>query len=169
MHLLFLPLLALLLALNGCAEHRPPTSLPAQSPEPATVNAHLEEQPPAWIRQGRYTLVNTQPTQEQRLLLLQMVEIHLSSALHATVGDGVRHVLQHSGYALCADAGSAAALLQLPLPAVHYQLGPVPLLEALTLLAGPAWELSVDPIRRSVCYAPRSQEPAPLPMPELAQ
>lgn len=52
------------------------------------------------------------------------------------------------------------------LPAVQHQLGPMALLDALTILGGPAWRLVIDPVERSVCYALRAPVPAP-PQPPL--
>jgi len=77
----------------------------------------------------------------------------------ATVGDGLQHVLQRSGYALCDDL-QVAILYEKPLPAAHLQLGPMFLHDALLTLAGPAWKLQVDDQARQVCFT-SSQEVLP--------
>jgi type IV pili sensor histidine kinase/response regulator len=105
------------------------------------------------VRYGRYTLVELAPTEAQRNLLLQVVDVAVPDTLHATVGDALRHVLQRSGYRLCSGP-ETDALNALPLPVAHYQLGPMALRDALLTLAGPAWELHADDGARRVCFIP---------------
>ena len=81
-------------------------------------------------------------------------------------GDALRHVLQRSGYSLCTNRAEVTTLFSRFLPAVQHQLGPMALLDALTILGGPAWRLVIDPVERSVCYALRAPVPAP-PQPPL--
>ncbi|PRA63207.1 pilus assembly protein [Pseudomonas sp. MYb187] len=127
--------------------------MPAALPMP-------KAQIPAWVRQDRYTLVTTRPTLEQRQPLYQLVNVQIAPALHATIGEALRHVLQRSGYALCADSAAVDRLFRRPLPAVQHQLGPISLLDALTIIGGPAWRLDVNPVDRTVCYALRVPPPA---------
>ena len=163
-----LPYLVLMLALAGC--NTSPVITPSVPPAvsvaaPTTPPKPLSESP-AWVRQDRYTLVSTRPTLEQRQPLFQLVIVQVSPALHATVGDALLHVLQRSGYSLCANRAEVTTLFSRPLPAVQHQLGPMALLDALTILGGPAWRLMIDPVERSVCYALRAPVPAP-PRPPL--
>ena len=136
----------------GCATTATPSvpAVPAASPtavapEPGFVPV---------ARYGRYTLVELVPEPAQRDLLQQAVEVSIPPMLDASVGDAMRHVLLRSGYRLC-DAAEAATLYALPLPAAHLRLGPLMLRDALLTLAGPAWELSVDDLRRQVCFSRR--------------
>jgi type IV pili sensor histidine kinase/response regulator len=141
----------------GCASTVPP--VPAE-PE---VETTLPPVPSDWVpiaRYGRYTLVELAPQAAQHNLMLQVVDISMPTTLHATVGDGLRYVLQRSGYALCDGDPQVAALYELPLPAAHLQLGPMFLRDALLTLAGPAWELQVDDRARQVCFMP-IQETSP--------
>lgn len=111
--------------------------------------------PSDWVpvaRYSRYTLVELSPQAAQHNLLLHVVDVSMPATLHATVGDGLRYVLQRSGYSLCEGNAEAAALYDLPLPAAHLQLGPIFLRDALLTLAGPAWELQVDDRARQVCF-----------------
>lgn len=142
----------LLLATNlaaGCATTAP-------SPPPIASSRAVESvaSPPAYVpvvRYGRYTLVELAPTEAQRDLLLQVVDVAIPDTLHANVGDALRHVLLRSGYRLC-DEHDADALLTFPLPVTHYRLGPMVLRDALLTLAGPAWKLQVDDGTRRVCF-----------------
>ncbi|CAO3311410.1 MULTISPECIES: PFGI-1 class ICE element type IV pilus protein PilL2 [Pseudomonas] len=168
MHTPAFPYLILVLALAGC--NTPPAIRPPLAPDrfvqaPVTPSKPLSESP-AWVRQDRYTLVSTRPTPEQRQPLFQLIHVQISPVLHATVGDALRHMLQRSGYSLCADRAEVTTLFSRPLPAVQHQLGPMALLDALTILGGPAWRLVIDPVERSVCYALRAPVPAP-PRPPL--
>ncbi|MAO61256.1 MAG: hypothetical protein CL549_07725 [Alcanivorax sp.] len=141
----------------GCASTVPP--VPAE-PEVETTPPPV---PSNWVpiaRYGRYTLVELKPQAAQHNLLLQVVDVSMPGLPDATVGDGLRHVLQRSSYALCDSDPRVAALYDLPLPAAHLQLGPMFLHDALLTLAGPAWELQVDDRARQVCFTP-SQETSP--------
>ena len=109
------------------------------------------------------------PRRIQRQPLYQLVNVQIAPVLHATVGEALRHVLQRSGYALCADSAAVDRLFRRPLPAVQHQLGPISLLDALTIIGGPAWRLDIDPVDRTVCYALRVPSPAtPFSMLEIA-
>ena len=127
-------------------------------PEPAVLVRTIAPEPePSLIpvaRYGRYTLVEMVPEPAQRDLLRQVIEISIPRTLDASVGDALRHVLLRTGYRLC-DAPDAASLFTLPLR------------DALLVLAGSAWELSVDDASRSVCFtraaASRSASASPAP------
>lgn len=110
------------------------------------------------IRGGRYALVTANATLQQRHLLEQIVNVSIPASINPTVEDGLRYILQHTGYSLCAPQGDPQQLLySRSLPAAHFRLGPMPLREALQVLAGSAFEVQADPIARVVCYQVRDQ------------
>ena len=110
------------------------------------------------LRGGRYALIATHATLEQRNLLEQIVDISIPASISPTVEDGLRYTLQHTGYNLCAPQSDPQELLySQPLPAAHFHLGPMPLREALQVLAGSAFEVQADPIARIICYQVRDQ------------
>ncbi|WP_431479997.1 PilL N-terminal domain-containing protein [Pseudomonas simiae] len=111
-----------------------------------------EESHPTELRYGRYTLVSTEPTAEQRDLLAQIIDVSIPPNLNPSVQEAMHYVLQRSGYSLCPAAEPAKILFTRPLPAAHYQLGPISLRNALQVLAGPAWQLTADEVSRSVCF-----------------
>ena len=131
----------------------------AQGPIGVASERHQPE-----LRYGRYTLVSTEPTPEQRDLLAQIIEVTIPSNLNPSVQDALHHVLQRSGYSLCPPTPSVQVLFTRPLPAAHYRLGPITLRSALQVLAGPTWPLSVDEGSRSVCFTQQTIDFAALPL-----
>lgn len=119
---------------------------------------------PAELRYGRYTLVSTEPTTEQRDLLAQIIEASIPSSLSPSVQEAMHYVLQRSGYSLCPAAEPVKVLFTRPLPAAHYRLGPIPLRSALQVLAGPAWQLTTDEVSRSVCFEQQKTEAGVVPL-----
>jgi len=147
-----------LLGLLSACTAQIPTPLPTQpeigsgSNQAQHSRGKAEESHPAELRYGRYTLVSTEPTSEQRDLLAQIIEVNIPSSLSPSVQDAMHYVLQRSGYSLCPVTASVRILFTRPLPAAHYRLGPIPLRSALQVLAGPAWQLTTDEVGRSVCF-----------------
>ena len=133
----------------GCATTAP-SSPPADSSHAVEPAISLPQYIPV-ARYGRYTLVELEPTEAQRDLLLQVIEVSLPDIVQATVGDALNHVLRRSGYRLCSGP-ETDALDALPLPAAHYRIGPMALRDALLTLAGPAWSLHVEEGARVVCF-----------------
>ena len=124
----------------------------AQSSRDAAEGNHHAE-----LRYGRYTLVSTAPTSEQQDLLAQIIDVSIPSSLSPSVQDALHYVLLRSGYSLCPDAAPVTVFFSRPLPAAHYRLGPIPLRNALQVLAGPAWQLTVNDVNRSVCFEPKKR------------
>jgi type IV pili sensor histidine kinase/response regulator len=149
-------LLAVSLMTTGCA-----TTAVSSAPADAVLNSSYE---PAsgvvpMVRYGRYTLVELVPEPAQGDLLQQVIDISIPSAPQTTVGDALRYVLLRSGYQLC-DTTDTTSLYALPLPAAHAHLGPLTVRDALLVLAGPAWQLSVDDRNRQVCFRPQGASAA---------
>ena len=147
-----------LLGLLSACTAQIPTPLPTQpeigsgSNQAQHSRGKAEESHPAELRYGRYTLVSTEPTTEQRDLLAQIIDVSIPSSLNPSVQDALQYVLQRSGYSLCPVTASVRVLFTRPLPAAHYRLGPISLRRALQVLAGLAWQLKTDEVGRSVCF-----------------
>ncbi|HHR3898122.1 TPA: TcpQ domain-containing protein [Salmonella enterica] len=151
--------LSLPLVIAGCAQQTSTStardSAFAQSQRPPAVS-DIYRRSPEVTRSGRYTLVNVKSADAQREPLNQLIDITMPGQLVNTVGDGFRYLLFQSGYALCGRYGADfAELLNRPLPAVQRKIGPVRLSEALQVVAGPAWRMSVDEVNREVCFVLR--------------
>ncbi|MBG3850212.1 PilL N-terminal domain-containing protein [Xanthomonas hortorum pv. carotae] len=137
------------LTASGCA------TAPAPVDNPPVAREHPDAADPLFIpivRYGRYTLVELAPASMQRDLLLQIIDVNLPESARASVGDGLRHVLNRSGYQMCETGSAALELYPLPMPAAHLQLGPMTLRDALLTLAGPAWDVEVNDSTRQVCF-----------------
>jgi len=151
-HSLGASLVTAVTVIAGCA-----TTTAPDAPIPVEDVAITPGPRPAdWIpvvRSGRYTLVELEPTAQQRDLLLQVVDVTLPDDVSATVGDGLRHILKRSGYQLCVPTVATADLYALPLPVAHRHLGPLTLRNALLTLAGPAWSMEIDGRMRQVCFS----------------
>ena len=106
------------------------------------------------VQVGRYSLLSAEPTEAQTDLLATTVTVHFPAQIQ-TVGESVGYLLRRSGYRLAeteALAPETKDLLALPLPAVHRQLGPMPLRRALETLAGPTFHLVQDPVHRLIAF-----------------
>lgn len=145
-----LPLIVLSTLLNGC--HTPEPSLPTSVGLPSDTQASERYIPVQ--RYGRYTLVELEQVYTQQNLLQQIIDVDLPSTWLHTVGDALPYVLLRSGYRLCERSDENAPLLEFPLPASHLKLGPMPLRDALQLLAGPGWSLQANEQLRTVCFIP---------------
>ncbi|EFS2650753.1 hypothetical protein HX362_003638 [Salmonella enterica] len=151
--------LGLLLILVGCSQSSEVSSARdaafSHSLKPATP-ADIWQRSPEVTREGRYTLVSVKSADAQREPLNQLIDITIPVSLVSSVGDGFRYLLFQSGYSLCGRYGADfAELLNRPLPAVQRRLGPVRLSEALQVVAGPAWRMTVDEVKREVCFVLR--------------
>ncbi|EBX1373444.1 hypothetical protein DQ824_18990 [Salmonella enterica subsp. enterica serovar Newport] len=151
--------LSLPLVIAGCAQQTSTSSARdsafAQSQRPPAVS-DIYQRSPEVTRSGRYTLVNVKSADAQREPLNQLIDITMPGQLVNTVGDGFRYLLFQSGYALCGRYGADfAELLNRPLPAVQRKIGPMRLSEALQVVAGPAWRMTVDEVNREVCFVLR--------------
>ena len=119
------------------------------------------------LREGRYTLINFSPEEGQKYLLDQSVTVNMlgkkKRALTATVEQGLRTTLKDTGLSLCHGFGqnepTLSTLYSRPLPKVHYQFGPMALRDALQMLAGPAYEITINDVSRTVCFKLRPAVP----------
>ncbi|EIS1621840.1 TcpQ domain-containing protein [Salmonella enterica subsp. enterica serovar Sandiego] len=151
--------LSLPLVIAGCAQQTSTStardSAFAQSLRPP-VFSDIYQRSPEVTRSGRYTLVSVKSADAQREPLNQLIDITMPGQLVNSVGDGFRYLLFQSGYSLCGRYGADfAELLKRPLPAVQRKIGPMRLSEALQIVAGPAWRMSVDEVNREVCFVLR--------------
>lgn len=119
------------------------------------IYASSFESNPEVVRYDRYLLVDSSPKSGQKYLLEQMVTVDMKG-VGLSVEQGIWNTLNGTGYVLCSPLNhSVSSLFNLQLPKVHYKFGPVRLRDALQMLAGEAYELTVNDAMRQVCYSPR--------------
>lgn len=145
--------------LAGCTQK---LQQPDTQPHPTALNGNVQPAQsdvyavmPEVVRYDRYLLIDTTPSVAQRAPLEQTIDIRIPASLSPTVADAMRYTLRQSGYSLCSTTPANRVLYNQMLPAVHYQLGPMRLSQALQILAGSAWQLEVDSVQRIVCHSLR--------------
>ncbi|MCP4408933.1 MAG: hypothetical protein GY807_14455, partial [Gammaproteobacteria bacterium] len=116
-----------------------------------SIHSHADDQA---MRVARYSEIAPVATTGQRNPLEVMVQIHFPKKV-ATLGEGLSYLLARSGYRLApanASDPQIEVLMHAALPDVHRQIGPISLVHALTTLAGPAWQLIIDPVNRMLSF-----------------
>lgn len=120
---------------------------------------------PEVVRYDRYLLVGSSPQEGQKYLLEQLINVKVPTGkgrkqvFNATVRQGLESTLAHTGFTLCRiSQPEVSTLFSLPLPKIHYSFGTMKLREALQMIAGPAYDLTVNDISRTVCFKPRPVE-----------
>lgn len=153
------------LSVVGCASNQPQSTTTyilggPKNPEQLSPDIYHKgafSEPEPVIREGRYRIVSTRPSAEQRDLLAQIIQFQTTNP-YANVKTALTRVTAGSGYRLCTGApdGTVDTLYKLPLPKAHRNIGPVTLRNALQVLAGPAYKVEVDEARRGICFKVRS-------------
>lgn len=106
------------------------------------------------VQVGRYSVQAATPTRAQADLMAAIVTTRFPERIQ-TIGEAIRHLLRNSGYRLASPVAldpETRALFQLPLPAVHRNLGPLTLRRAMETLSGPAFRLVQDLVHRLVAF-----------------
>lgn len=111
-----------------------------------TCGSHAAEE----IKTDRYTLTKVEAQGDQRQPLTAILTMNFGIDIR-TVGEAITETLNGSGYRW-EQHGDDQTLASLPLPSVIRNLGPVRLKDALETIAGPAWTLQVDELRRTVWF-----------------
>ncbi|AWX14706.1 pilus assembly protein PilL [Mergibacter septicus] len=108
---------------------------------------------PEVVRFDRYTLVSTAPLNSQKYLLDQLVHLNLNIKRNYSVETGLKMLLKNSGFSLCqATVPDVRTLYSHPLPKIHYKFGPMRLRNAVQMLAGNAYQASVNDVSREICF-----------------
>ena len=108
---------------------------------------------------GRYLTTPNKPRPSQINLLSQTIQIRFPQNVR-TVGEAMTYMLRFSGYSLVDEKNMQVALkttLEKSLPIVDRELGPISLKDGLTTLIGTAFNLSHDPVNRTVNFELKSQ------------
>jgi conjugative transfer region protein (TIGR03748 family) len=127
----------------------------------AIANAHLasaeltlNDEQIEVMTTGRYTSVKNIAPLDQLNPLKVVIKTRLPQSIQ-TVREAIEFLLVRSGYTLADEdvlSAETKILLNLPLPAIHREFGPMTLDRALRTLSGEAFVLLVDPVHRKVGY-----------------
>ena len=102
------------------------------------------------INMDRYTLSKVEATEDQKAPLKTVVTLTFSKDV-GTIGEAITELLNGSGYKWAPKADDDS-LHMLQLPSVVRTIGPIRLNDALTTIAGEAWQLRVDELHRVVWF-----------------
>ncbi|MCB1889189.1 MAG: hypothetical protein KDH20_16395 [Rhodocyclaceae bacterium] len=111
------------------------------------------EDEPAPLRLARYTTAAALPDPALTTPLAIVAQVGFPRDTVATVGDALAYLLLRTGYRLGDADAAASALLALPLPEAHRQLGPYPVRAIAALLVGSAYELRISEVDRRLDVA----------------
>lgn len=111
----------------------------------------LSQVPGSYVQTGRYTNTRLEPETFQSELFTAPVTIKFGRPVD-TIGEALLEVLDGSGYQLSPEHLYQRALYNLALPEVLRSIGPLPLHEALQVLAGKAWVVGVDDLTKTVYF-----------------
>lgn len=103
---------------------------------------------------GRYLTITNKARPEQISLMSQTIQVRFPQDVQ-TIESAIKYLLRFSGYSLVMTKKMSTAsqiILGKQLPVVDRELGPIPLKDALTVLIGPGFNLSYDPINREVNF-----------------
>lgn len=128
--------------------------------------AHAGEKPSEEVRVGRYSYIAPVATAEQSNPLNVVVSLKLPQQID-NVGAAIEFLLQRSGYRLEKNVNqeATAMLYDLNIPAVHRDLGPITLENALQTLTGPEWDLKINKLTRKITFFARDYRSRPDPYP----
>ena len=127
----------------------------------ASGSALAADGAPEHLRLARYTTAAALPDPATNSPLAVVAQIRFPREAVATVGDALHYLLLRTGYRVGETDAAAAALLALPLPEAHREIGPYSVQAIASVLVGAAYELQVSEIDRRLDVA--LPEPAPPP------
>ena len=110
-----------------------------------------EDEDKTAVKLDRYTIIELDKYSND-YILDQIISISLPKNMVLTVQDGFGYALNQTGYNLC-DTFDVDNLYNKQLPIAHYKMGPIRIGVALKKIAGPAWDVLVDDVERTVCFS----------------
>jgi len=106
------------------------------------------------VQLARYSYMQPTATPEQENILSVVVEMQFNSHIE-TVGESIVYLLSRSGFQIAPEESSdpsMSILFALKLPLIHRNLGPITIENGLRTLAGPSWDLVIDPVNRYISF-----------------
>ncbi|MCZ0866736.1 hypothetical protein O0V09_16105 [Dasania sp. GY-19] len=117
------------------------------------ASATQADAPDRRVFENRYMSVQVGAEHAQTYLLQSIIEIQIPERFK-TVGGSLNYLLKPYGFQIDDDPDSNEQylLLMLALPEPHRQLGPVTLIDAITVLGGESFQALINPVKRTVRY-----------------
>lgn len=150
MRVLFVIVCSSILGLSGCVKSKVYNAA-ANANANANANVYFSEDEKTAVKLDRYTIIELDKYSND-YILDQIISISLPKNMVLTVQDGFGYVLNQTGYNLC-DNVDVENLYNKQLPIAHYKIGPIRIGVALKKIAGPAWDVFVDDVERTVCFS----------------
>lgn len=154
-----LTLILLTVVISGCAttqQTSPQASQDITEPVQGTavelVKQHLVDT--KRVKTDRYTSVDLKPLPEQLDLLSVVISTKIPNGID-TVKQAVEFLLMRSGYSLLdisQQSEETRIMMSNTLPEAHRNIQSMPLRSALSMLAGPAFDLKENDVYRSIIY-----------------
>ena len=115
--------------------------------------ASLAEAGEAHLRLARYTTASASPDPARSAPLAVLAQVRFPREAVRTVGDALHYLLLRTGYRVGHTDAAASALLALPLPEAHREIGPYSVKAIASVLVGSAYALQVSEIDRRLDVA----------------
>lgn len=109
------------------------------------------------VRVARYSIAAPVPTAAQKNPLSVVIQLKLPSQIK-TVGEAIEFLLRRSGYQWSeTDAARHDEFFRLAIPAIHREMGPMTLEQALRTLTGQPWVMRVNDRKRYIGFFSNEQ------------
>src|SRR5690606_28128720 len=112
------------------------------------------------VKTGRYTLAKVSADRGAADPLEGILTTSISRDI-VTIGHAIEELLYGSSYSLGRNHSETiggvltdSILLNLPLPDTQRDIGPMPLIDMIRTIAGPAWSVSVSQLARKIYFSP---------------
>lgn len=102
------------------------------------------------VRLARYTTAPAAPDPAVADPMAVIATVHFPREHVLTVRDAVAFLLVRTGFRLESTDSAASALLDMPLPESHRDLGPYPARAILEVLVGPPYRVQISPVDRTL-------------------
>ncbi|PSU45773.1 hypothetical protein C9J12_21270 [Photobacterium frigidiphilum] len=143
--------------LTGCAS-TPPPPLPIAPPKPLNVRITPDiVENDKGVKTSRYVIHSAVPAQQVRDVLSDEIDVNIPVLANMTVGDGMVFMLARTGIQLRQPQTYAESqLYKQTLPLVQTDMGYVAVRQGLQVMAGSAWQLEEDIVKREVGFSLKS-------------
>lgn len=140
--------------LTGCASAPPPPP-PLAPPKPLNVRITPDiVENNKGVKTSRYVIHSAVPAKQVRDVLSDEIDVNIPVMVNMKVGDGMAFMLARTGIQLRKPQSYAESqLYKQTLPLVQTDMGYVAVRQGLQVMAGSAWQLEEDIVKREVGFS----------------